>query len=183
MQVIKIALAIQLKEEMGVENILNREHELVDYIFSELGDVPNIKILAGQHQDRLGVISFYIDDLHFNLGVKLLNDKFGIQTRGGCSCAGTYGHFLLHVDQETSHQLIDEISLGDLIRKPGWIRMSVHPTTTTEEIEMVCDSIKALADNHATWALDYTYNKNTNEFVHYDAKPLEDDLVKSWFAI
>jgi hypothetical protein len=58
--------------------------------------------------------------------------------------------------------------------------MSVHPTTTTEEIEMVCDSIKALADNHATWALDYTYNKNTNEFVHYDAKPLEDDLVKSW---
>jgi selenocysteine lyase/cysteine desulfurase len=182
MQVIKIALAIQLKEEMGVENILNREHELVDYIFSELGTVANIKILAGQHQDRLGVISFYIDDLHFNLGVKLLNDKFGIQTRGGCSCAGTYGHFLLHVDQETSHQLIDEISLGDLIRKPGWIRMSVHPTTTTEEIEMVCDSIKALADNHATWALDYTYNKNTNEFVHYDAKPLEDDLVKSWFA-
>jgi hypothetical protein len=43
--------------------------------------------------------------------------------------------------------------------------------------------LKLLADNHATWALDYTYNKNTNEFVHYDAKPLEDDLVKSWFAI
>jgi selenocysteine lyase/cysteine desulfurase len=183
MQVIKIALSIQLKQEMGINNILQREHELVDYIFAELGAVPNIKILAGQHQDRLGVISFYIDDLHFNLGVKMLNDRFGIQTRGGCSCAGTYGHFLLHVDQETSNKLIDEISLGDLIRKPGWIRMSVHPTTTTAEIELVCKSIKSLAANHTTWALDYSYNKNSNEFVHREAKPIEDELVKSWFSL
>ena len=107
LQVIKTALAIQLKEKMGIENILKREHEIVDYVFSNLENIPNIKILAAQHKNRLGVISFYIEDLHFNLGVKLLNDKFGIQTRGGCSCAGTYGHFLLHVDQETSHQLVD----------------------------------------------------------------------------
>ena len=70
---------------MGVKNILDREHELVEYVFSELDGIENIHILANQHQDRLGVISFYIDDLHFNLGVKLLNDKFGIQTRGGCN--------------------------------------------------------------------------------------------------
>jgi selenocysteine lyase/cysteine desulfurase len=74
----------------------------------------------------LGVISFYVDDLHFNLGVKLLNDKFGIQTRGGAVVLVPMDT-LLHVDQETSHKLIDEITLGDLIRKPGWIRMSVHP--------------------------------------------------------
>ncbi|RKS98397.1 aminotransferase class V-fold PLP-dependent enzyme [Flavobacterium sp. 123] len=183
LQVIKTALAIQLKEKMGIENILKREHEIVDYVFSALGNVSNIKILAGQHRDRLGVISFFVEDLHFNLGVKLLNDKFGIQTRGGCSCAGTYGHFLLHVDQETSHQLIDEISLGDLIRKPGWIRMSIHPTTTNAEIEFVCNGIKALAENHKTWALDYDYNKETNEFVHKQATPFEDDLVKKWFLV
>ena len=183
LQVIKTALAIQLKEQMGIENILKREHEIVDYIFSELGTVSNIKILAVQHQDRLGVISFFVEDLHFNLGVKLLNDKFGIQTRGGCSCAGTYGHFLLHVDQETSHKLIDEITLGDLIRKPGWIRMSIHPTTTTAEIEFVCNGIKALAESHKTWALDYNYNAVTNEFVNKQAKPLEDELVKNWFSL
>jgi selenocysteine lyase/cysteine desulfurase len=101
LQIIKTALAIQLKDEMGIDNILKREHEIVEYVFDSLQNVPNIKILAAQHQERLGVISFFIDDLHFNLGVKLLNDRFGIQTRGGCSCAGTYGHFLLHVDQET----------------------------------------------------------------------------------
>lgn len=182
LQVIKTALAIQLKEQMGVENILKREHEIVEFIFDSLGNTPNIKILAGQHTNRLGVISFYIDDLHFNLGVKLLNDRFGIQTRGGCSCAGTYGHFLLHVDQETSHQLIEEISLGDLLRKPGWIRMSIHPTTTTEEIAFVCNSIKELAVHHQNWSLDYDYDTTTNEFLNKKAHTVEDDLVKNWFS-
>jgi selenocysteine lyase/cysteine desulfurase len=181
LQVIKTALAIQLKEQMGVKNILEREHEIVDYVFSELNHIDNIHILANQHKERLGVISFYIDDLHFNLGVKLLNDKFGIQTRGGCSCAGTYGHYLLHVDQETSHDLVCQITSGDLIKKPGWIRMSIHPTTTSEEIQMVCDSVKALAKNHKEWANDYEYNFKTNEFFHKSAKHAEKEMVKGWF--
>lgn len=182
LQVIKTALAIQLKDEMGIDNILKREHEIVNYVFDSLQNVPNIKILAGQHQERLGVISFFIDDLHFNLGVKLLNDRFGIQTRGGCSCAGTYGHFLLHVDQETSHKLVNEISLGDLIRKPGWIRMSIHPTTTSSEIEYVCNAIKSLAENHKEWAKEYQYNAETNEFLHQQATSFENTLVEQWFA-
>nr|WP_315146149.1 aminotransferase class V-fold PLP-dependent enzyme [uncultured Flavobacterium sp.] len=182
LQVIKTALAIQLKDEMGIDNILKREHEIVEYVFDSLQNVSNIKILAGQHQERLGVISFFIDDLHFNLGVKLLNDRFGIQTRGGCSCAGTYGHFLLHVDQETSHKLVNEISLGDLIRKPGWIRMSIHPTTTSAEIEYVCNAIKSLAENHKEWALEYRYDSETNEFIHQQATSFENTLVEKWFA-
>src|SRR5690606_11762350 len=123
------------KEQMGVENMLKREHEIIDYIFTQFNEVENINILAPQHQERLGVISFFIDNLHFNLGVKILNDRFGIQTRGGCSCAGTYGHYLLHVDHEKSQYLTNKITEGDLIQKPGWIRMSIHPTTTNAEIE------------------------------------------------
>ena len=183
LQVIKTALAIQLKDKMGVTNILEREHELVNYIFSRLNALPNLHILADQHQDRLGVISFYIDELHYNLGVKLLNDKFGIQTRGGCSCAGTYGHYLLHVDQETSHQLVCQIASGDLIQKPGWIRMSIHPTTTTEEIQYVCDSIRDLAQHHAVWGSDYEYNSKTNEFRHKAAVLTEKERVSSWFTV
>lgn len=183
LQVIKTALAIQLKEKMGVDNILKREHEIVDYVFEELGNIDNINILAKNQKDRLGVISFYINDLHFNLGVKILNDKFGIQTRGGCSCAGTYGHYLLHVDKETSDDLVCSISSGDLIKKPGWIRMSIHPTTTNEEIKYVCDSIIALAENHKNWSKDYDYNIKTNEFAHKNAQPLEAAMVKKWFLV
>ena len=170
---------------MGVENILEREHELVNTIFKKLDPISNINILAGQHKDRLGVISFYIDDLHFNLGVKLLNDKFGIQTRGGCSCAGTYGHFLLHVDQKMSHELTHEILIGDLVRKPGWIRMSIHPTTTNAEIEFVCDGIIDLAKHHETWAKDYEYSKSNNEFIHKSLvdKPSPGPNVDAWFDL
>lgn len=181
LQVIKTALAIQLKEKMGVENILKREHEIVEYVFERLSPIESIKILASQHKERLGVISFYIDDLHYNLGVKILNDKFGIQTRGGCSCAGTYGHFLLHVDKETSHDLVCQITSGDLIKKPGWIRMSIHPTTTNDEIKFVCDSIIELANNHKKWSLEYQYDNFNNTFHHLSDKLIEKEMVNNWF--
>ncbi|RZJ70693.1 aminotransferase class V-fold PLP-dependent enzyme [Flavobacterium sp.] len=183
LQTIKTALAIKLKEQMGVSNILEREEELVDYVFSEFDSLPNLNILAGQHKKRLGVISFYIDKLHFNLGVKLLNDRFGIQTRGGCSCAGTYGHYLLHVDQETSNYLTDKISCGELLEKPGWIRMSIHPTTTDSEIAFVCKSIRELAQNHEEWAKEYDYDSRSNEFVHKNAKRNEAAMIQNWFTL
>lgn len=183
LQTIKTALAIKLKDQMGVKNMLDREHELLHQIFSNLDHVDNINILAGDQKKRLGVISFYIDNLHFNLGVKLLNDKFGIQTRGGCSCAGTYGHYLLHVDQEQSTSLVNQISLGDLIRKPGWIRMSIHPTTTCNEVDYVCESLIALAENHVEWAKDYEYNKANNEFIHKTFVPKNDVRVSDWFEM
>lgn len=184
LQTIKTALAIKLKEKMGVSQMLEREHEILEQVFDRLGNVDNINILAPQHTNRLGVISFYIDNLHYNLGVKLLNDRFGIQTRGGCSCAGTYGHFLLHVDQATSNELTNEISIGDLARKPGWIRMSIHPTTSCEEIEYVCKSILELAKHHEEWAKDYDYDRFTNEFVHKTFKATKrDQTINNWFEL
>ena len=111
----------------------------------------------------------------------MLNDRFGIQTRGGCSCAGTYGHILLNVNQETSYNLVCQIETGDLIQKPGWIRMSIHPTTTNAEIEFVCDSILEMAQNHDIWQNDYKYNNQTNEFIHNQSQALEKQLVDSWF--
>ena len=132
LQGIKAALAIKLKEEMGVENMLKREEELLKIIFERVPSIPGVEILEGQNQHRLGVVSFIIHGAHFNLVVKLLNDRFGIQTRGGCACAGTYGHMLLHVDQLHSYEILDEIHQGDLSCKPGWIRMSVHPVMTNE---------------------------------------------------
>ena len=87
-------------------------------------------------------------------------------------------------DQFLHHKLIDEISLGDLIRKPGWIRMSIHPTTTNKEIEFVCDSIKALAKNHKVWAKDYNYDKLTNEFIHKQFNlEYRTDRIKNWFIL
>jgi selenocysteine lyase/cysteine desulfurase len=183
LQVIKTALAIQLKDKMGIDKILQREHEILDYVFATLAPYKNIVILAPQHQQRLGVVSFYIEDLHFNLGVKILNDRFGIQMRGGCSCAGTYGHYLLNVDRDLSNALVCQIDAGDLIQKPGWIRMSFHPTTTNAEIEFVCESLITLAQNHTEWAKDYVYNAKSNEFVHRNFVSTANQMVHDWFEL
>ena len=76
-----------------------------------------------------------------------------------------------------------QIDSGDLIQKPGWIRMSIHPTTTNEEIKFVCDAIRELAQNHKQWAKEYHYNTKTNEFIHVNAKNSEKELVKNWFSL
>ena len=67
------------------------------------------------------------------------------------------------------------------MQKPGWIRLSIHPTTTTAELEYVCNSVKDLADNHQQWGKEYSYNSKTNEFIHQNALNLEKELVESWF--
>ena len=181
LQTIKIALAIELKEKMGVENILAREHEINELVFEKLTKIPGLKILAGQHKERLGVFSFYVENAHFNLIVKLLNDRFGVQTRGGCSCAGTYGHFLLHVDQITSKSIEEKINEGCLMERPGWIRMSIHPTLLNSEVLYVCESIKQVTKNFQEWGKDYEYNTSKNEFIHKTAGPIEMEIVNNWF--
>jgi selenocysteine lyase/cysteine desulfurase len=166
LQTIKVALAIQLKEEMGVNNMLKREKELNEIIWKRLSDIPNLHLLASNIKDRLGIYSFYIDEAHYNFIVKYLNDKYGIQTRGGCSCAGTYGHFLLEVDVDTSKIITNQISHGDLSMKPGWIRMSIHPIMSDEEINYILEAIEDVAKNHKEYVKEYKYDSHTNEFFH-----------------
>ncbi len=181
MQAIRIALAIRLKEEMGVEHILEREHEINNIVFDRLSKIKNLKILAPQHTNRLGVISFYIEHAHYNLVVKLLNDRFGVQTRGGCSCAGTYGHYLLNVDQSTSKSIEQKILTGCLLERPGWVRMSVHPVMTNKEIEFICSAIAQVAHNFEQWGKDYTYNSVKNEYVHNSKPTTERAISSGWF--
>lgn len=166
LQTMRTALCIKLKESMGVENILKREHEQLKIVWSKLGGISNLHILAYNIKERLGVISFYIDDLHYNLGVKILNDRFGIQTRGGCSCAGTYGHYLLNVDKNHSNRITCKINEGDYSDKPGWIRASIHPTMTDDEINYLCDAIKQLSINFEKWSENYFFDKAKGVIRH-----------------
>jgi len=185
LQTIKTALALQLKDEMGVQNIRDREAELHKIVWEKFSEIKNAHVLADNFQERLGVYSFYIDDLHFNLAVQLLNDKYGIQVRGGCSCAGTYGHILLNVERPQSSEITKKIDTGDLTLKPGWIRMSIHPTMTDDEIYFIMKSIKELAESHKEWSGDYNYNHHKNEFTYRDKSfSLKNkERVEGWFNI
>ena len=183
LQTIKTAMVLQLKEEMGVRNILNRELEIHKIVWGNFLQLKNVHILASNFSERLGIYSFYIDGLHFNLAVQLLNDRFGIQVRGGCSCAGTYGHILLNVEKDESCSITTKINEGDLTSKPGWIRMSTHPTMTNEEVNFIMNAIEELSHKHKEWSVDYKYNKKTNEFCYkkniFALKNKE--RAKNWF--
>lgn len=183
LQAIRTALCIELKNQMGVENIAKREEELLEIAFDKLSKIPKLKILAENVKQRLGVVSFYIEDIHYNLIVKLLSDRFGVQVRGGCACAGTYGHFLLDVSYEKSKKITELINSGDLSLKPGWVRLSLHPTMTNEELEFIIDSIKQIAENIDNWKLDYRYDKHTNEFKHISENDLIMPRINSWFQL
>lgn len=183
LQTIRAALAIELKERMGVENIRIREEELVNIAFAELKKITGINILADNVEDRLGCISFYFEDIHYNLIVRLLSDRFGVQVRGGCACAGTYGHYLLHVSYERSRAITELINLGDLSEKPGWVRLSLHPSMSNDELFHIMDAIKQIAENHEQWGKDYEYSSKKNEFFHKEFPPETDSVLPEWFRL
>jgi selenocysteine lyase/cysteine desulfurase len=183
LQGIKAALAISLKENMGIANIHQREQELIDIAFNELSTVPGLHILAPNIIERLGVFSFYIDNVHHNLFTSLLNDRFGIQVRGGCSCAGTYGHFLLNVDSRMSKEITDKIDAGDLSMKPGWVRLSLHPTMTNEELLFIANSIRQTVEKAEEWKKDYCYDRHTNEFSHCSLSENNYSGYSDWFRL
>ncbi|MNI00703.1 putative cysteine desulfurase [compost metagenome] len=166
MQSIRAALSINLKEKMGLQRIKVRETHLIHLLLKELKQIPNIVVLEPDKEDRLGIVSFNITNCHYNLVVKMLSDRYGIQTRGGCSCAGPYGHYLLGIEPSHSHKIEQHIANGDHSMKPGWIRVSIHPIMTDGEIARIIGAIAEIAYHYDTWRYDYAYNPYTNEWVH-----------------
>ena len=182
LQAIRTALALELKNQMNVKLMNQREKDLVSLAFSELQKIPCLHILAENITDRLGVISFYIDSIHYNLIVRLLSDRFGVQARGGCACAGTYGHYLLDVSYEKSKKITDKINTGDLSEKPGWVRLSLHPTMFDDELLFIVDALKKIQKNHTEWEKDYTYDKHCNEFKN-NFIPADITHAEEWFKL
>lgn len=183
LQAIKTALALELKNQMGTGKMMEREEELLSIALPGLRNIKGIKILADNIDSRLGVISFYHPDIHYNIFVKLLNDRYGIQMRGGCACAGTYGHYLLEVSYEQSKEITDLINSGDLSLKPGWVRWSLHPTTTDNEVFYILDAIDQIVKNIDLWKQEYDYHPRKNEFTHKTYKEKTKDEVDSWFVM
>ncbi|RXJ04300.1 aminotransferase class V-fold PLP-dependent enzyme [Anaerobacillus alkaliphilus] len=180
LQTIKTALCIGLKEQMGTKQMKQREQELLKIAFDGLGEIDGLHILEKNIRRRLGVISFYMDGIHYNLITKLLCDRYGIQVRGGCACAGTYGHYLLGITPEQSKQITTKIDQGDLSVKPGWVRLSLHPTMTNAELLYIINAIKQIVENKDVWSQDYLYNAKNNEYYH---KTFNGGLdVKEWFS-
>lgn len=160
LQTIRAALAIKLKEAMGTTHMGRREQEINERVFGELGSIEGLRILAPEHKYRLSIFSFTIEGLNYDLVTHILSDRFGIQARGGCSCAGTYGHYLMDIDTKESERIRNMSQLGCSLERPGWVRVSFHPVQTDKEVLQVCHAIRKIAQKGHGWAKGYKKTKD-----------------------
>ncbi len=187
LQTIRAALAMEHKNSMGTSNIAARERELLLAAVPRMRDIPGLRFLGDEQQlpldDQLGALSFTVENIHHNLVVALMNDRFGVQLRGGCSCAGTYGHWLLRISREASRRGTAEIDDGYLGNKPGWVRLSLHPTMTNGELDYIIGGLESIVEHIDQWKQDYLFNNTTGEFDFRGTSSSQGgDPLDQWFA-
>jgi selenocysteine lyase/cysteine desulfurase len=172
---IRAGLVFQLKGAVGVETIRAREEAFIDRAIERWERNPSIEILGSHSLPRLSIVSFVIRNgsryLHHNFVVAVLNDLFGIQSRGGCSCAGPYGHRLLGIDIERSHEFEREISRGCEGIKPGWVRVNFNYFLSDAVFEYILDAVDLVATDGWKLLPEYRFDDATGLWRHRKAPP------------
>ena len=172
LQTLKAALALELKERIGVDRIEARESELIGRAMRRWNAHERIEILGNPDPARrIGIVSFNLGDprgryLHPKFVTVLLNDLFGIQSRAGCSCAGPYGHRLLGIDQPTSELYRDWVRKGFQGIKPGWCRVGFHYSMDDIEAAFVMDAVEFVADHGHRFLRLYAFDPATGAWSH-----------------
>ena len=172
---IRAGLVFQLKEAVGTDEIRHRESNFLRRAIDSWRSDPNIRILGNPDADRLSIVSFVLRAperfgsdslLHHNYVVALLNDLFGIQARGGCSCAGPYGHRLLGVDDEMSQKLEKEVEDGCEVIKPGWTRVNFNYFISEEEFSYIVEAVHLIANEGWRLLGQYAVDPSTAVWRH-----------------
>ncbi|MEO5653870.1 MAG: aminotransferase class V-fold PLP-dependent enzyme [Marmoricola sp.] len=170
---VRAGLVFQLKQAVGVETIRASEERLLGRAVAAWHEEPALEILGNLEAERLSIVSFVVRApsgryLHHNFVVAVLNDLFGIQSRGGCSCAGPYGHRLLGIDVERSHEFEREITGGCEGIKPGWVRVNFNYFLSDAVADYIVSAVRLVA--REGWRLlgDYRFDTATGIWVHRD---------------
>jgi selenocysteine lyase/cysteine desulfurase len=168
---IRAGLVFAVKDAVGTDMIQARERRLWHEAMTRWASHRNIQVLGNPHADRLSIVSFRIHAgekyLHHNFVVAVLNDLFGIQARGGCSCAGPYGHRLLAIDPAHSHAYEHEIERGCEGIKPGWVRINFNYFITDTVRDYLIDAVELVADEGHRLLPDYRFAPHTGLWHHH----------------
>jgi selenocysteine lyase/cysteine desulfurase len=170
---IRAGLVFDLKRNVGVDVIRAHEHDYLRRAIEAWQAHPNIEILGNVAAERLSIVSFTVRRpdgryLHHNVVVAILNDLFGIQSRGGCSCAGPYGHRLLGIDIERSHEFEREITHGCEGIKPGWVRVNFNYFISEQVFQYVVQAVALVADHGWRLVPEYRFDLASGRWRHKD---------------
>ena len=172
---IRAGLVFQLKGAVGHQTIAKREGRFIRRAIDSWSKNENIRILGNPDAWRLSIVSFVVRHneryLHHNFVVALLNDLMGIQSRGGCSCAGPYGHRLLGIDLTRSKQFEREIMKGCEGIKPGWVRVNLNYFISEPVFDFIIEAVNMVANEGWKLLPRYAFNPTTGEWRHRDGHP------------
>ncbi len=132
LQIIRAALAYQLRNEMGLEWIARRKKELYRHFVRRIQESGRFEILANPEAENIGIVSLIPREADPYRLCRILSHRYAIETRAGCSCAGPYGHDLLGLEDDEQ-----------MLRTPGWLRISIHPLQTQESLDKLVDALEA----------------------------------------
>ena len=172
---IRAGLVFQLKEAVGAAAIRRREESFIRRAIDRWRRHPNLDILGNPDADRLSIVSFVVRHdsryVHHNFVVALLNDLFGIQARGGCSCAGPYGHRLLGIDLDRSHEFEREIARGCEGIKPGWVRVNFNYFLSEPAFEFLLEAVELAAADGWRLLPEYRFDPDSGLWQHRQGTP------------
>jgi hypothetical protein len=168
---IRAGLVFGLKQAVGTDVIHAHEEHFLRRAVQQWQENPNLQILGNVDAERLSILSFVVRRphgryLHHNFVVAVLNDLFGIQSRGGCSCAGPYGHRLLGIDLERSHRFEQEIVNGCEGIKPGWVRVSFNYFISEATFRYIVRAVDLVATHGWLLLPEYRFNPTTGLWKH-----------------
>ncbi|MGB9378186.1 MAG: aminotransferase class V-fold PLP-dependent enzyme [Mycobacteriales bacterium] len=176
---IRAGLVFQLKAAVGVDLIHDREERFWHRAVAAWSAHPAIEVLGDRNAERLSILSFVVRhggrQLHHNFVVAVLNDLFGIQARGGCSCAGPYGHKLLGIDLDRSAAFQRELDRGCEGIKPGWTRINLNYFISDAVCDYIVDAVGLIADSGWKLMPDYCFDPASGLWRHRDG-PLDPPL-------
>ncbi|MFT7244776.1 MAG: selenocysteine lyase/cysteine desulfurase [Candidatus Azotimanducaceae bacterium] len=184
---IRAGLVFKLQSQVGTELIEEKESAFIKRAIETWRHNPSINILGDLEASRLAIVSFCIthegENLHYGLVVAMLNDIFGIQARGGCSCAGPYGHELLGIDDAASQLLFADVESGNFLNRPGWTRLNFNYFIDEDTFEYAIRAVELIADHGHKLAPFYKYNQESGTF-NYLGKSISpqtnlDDLFRN----
>jgi selenocysteine lyase/cysteine desulfurase len=172
---IRAGLVFGLKEQVGAEAIRRREESFIERALAAWSTVPGLEILGDRRARRLSIVSFVVRHgerfLHHDFMVALLDDLFGIQSRGGCSCAGPYGHRLLGIDLERSQAFERQIARGCEGIKPGWVRVNFNYFISETVFAFILEAVELAARQGWRLLPHYRFEPATGRWQHVAGRP------------
>ncbi|MEN8240172.1 MAG: aminotransferase, partial [Actinomycetota bacterium] len=170
----RAGLVFQLKEAVGSRRIRTLEEKFIHRAIAAWSANSDIEILGNPEAERLSIVSFVVKHggqyLHHNFVVAVLNDLFGIQSRGGCSCAGPYGHALLGIDDAHSEEISHEVHLGCEGIKPGWVRVNFNYFISEAVFDFIIEAVDLVATHGWKLLPWYQFDTHTAEWTHIDGR-------------